>query len=95
LKLIREHLLLLIICLGILLAWFLPEPGKFLKHWGMLNPLIIAIFLCQGLAFEGSELHSGPQLVKAIGWGFIISQGHLLYGPHLGLRDRSGRKGRG
>ena len=79
-KLIREHLLLLIICLGILLAWFLPEPGKFLKYWGMANPLIIAIFLCQGLAFKGGELHSGPQLVKAIGWGFIISQ---IIGPLL------------
>ena len=79
-KLIREHLLLLIICLGILLAWFQPEPGKFLKYWGMANPLIIAIFLCQGLAFKGGELHRGPQLVKAIGWGFIISQ---IMGPLL------------
>ncbi|MGD8916697.1 MAG: bile acid:sodium symporter [Syntrophobacterales bacterium] len=79
-KLIRENLLLLTICLGIVLAWFLPEPGTILKHWGMSNPLIIAIFFCQGLGLEGRELRRKAQLAKAISWGFVISQ---IIGPLL------------
>jgi predicted Na+-dependent transporter len=77
---VREHLLLLTICLGILLAWFLPEPGRILKRWGMSNPLILAIFFFQGLGLEGRELQKGTQLVKAFGWGFTISQ---IIGPLL------------
>jgi predicted Na+-dependent transporter len=78
LKLVKENLLLLTISFGILLAWFLPEPGRVLKHWGMANPLILAIFLCQGLGLEGEELQRKSQLAKALGWGFIISQ---AFGP--------------
>jgi len=74
LKLVRENLLLLTICLGILLAWFFPEPGRYLKRWGMTNPLILAIFFYQGLGLEGRELQRKSQLAKAIGWGFVISQ---------------------
>jgi predicted Na+-dependent transporter len=80
LKLVRENLLLLTICLGIVLAWFIPEPGIILKHWGMANPLIIAIFFCQGLGLEGGELQRTSQLAKALGWGFVISQ---IIGPLL------------
>jgi len=80
LKLVRENLLLLIICLGLLLAWFLPEPGRILKNWGMSNPLILAIFFCQGLGLDGRELQRRSQLAKAIGWGFVISQ---IIGPLL------------
>ena len=73
-KLVKENLLLLTICLGILLAWFLPEPGRVLKHWRMSNPLIFLIFFCQGLGLEARELQKRTQLAKAFGWGFVISQ---------------------
>jgi predicted Na+-dependent transporter len=46
----------------------------------MSNPLIIAIFFCQGLALEGRELQRRSQLAKAMGWGFVISQ---IIGPLL------------
>jgi predicted Na+-dependent transporter len=78
LKPVRENLLLLTICLGIVLAWFLPEPGAILKQWELSNPLIIAIFFCQGLVLHGKELRKSSQLAKAIGWGFVISQ---IFGP--------------
>jgi predicted Na+-dependent transporter len=81
LKLLRENLLLLTICSGILIAWFLPEPGRILKRWGMSNPLVLAIFFCQVLGLEGRELLRKSQLAKAIGWGFVISQ---IIGPLLG-----------
>lgn len=73
-KLLRENLLLLTICLGILLAWLLPEPGSILKRWGVSNPLILAIFFCQGLGLEARELRSKSQLARAICWGFVVSQ---------------------
>ena len=80
LKSVKENLLLLTICLGILIAWFLPEPGRILKHWGITNPLILAIFFYQGLGLEGAELKRKSQLAKMIGWGFVISQ---AFGPLL------------
>lgn len=40
----------------------------------MSNPLILAIFFCQGLGLKGEELQERTQLAKAFGWGFIISQ---------------------
>ena len=79
-KLVKENLLLLTICLGIILAWLFPEPGRILKHWGMSSPLILIIFFCQGLGFEGGGLQRKSQLPKAIGWGFVVSQ---VFGPLL------------
>ena len=46
----------------------------------MSNPLILVIFFYQGLGLEGRELQRRSQLVKAIGWGFVISQ---VIGPLL------------
>jgi len=46
----------------------------------MSNPLILAIFFCQGLGLDGRELQRRSQLAKAIGWGFVISQ---IIGPLL------------
>jgi predicted Na+-dependent transporter len=80
LKLIKENLLLLVICLGILLAWFFPDPGRVLKPWSLSNPLIILIFFCQGLGLDTGQLQRPSQLAKAIGWGFVISQ---IIGPLL------------
>ncbi|MEJ2431105.1 MAG: bile acid:sodium symporter, partial [Deltaproteobacteria bacterium] len=51
-----------------------------LKSWGMLSPLIVVIFFCQGLGFERGELQRKSQLTKAIAWGFAISQ---IFGPLL------------
>jgi predicted Na+-dependent transporter len=81
LKLVKENLLLLSISLGIVLAWFFPVPGKILKGWGMSNPLILLIFFCQGLDLEAKEIQKGAQLLKALCWGFVISQ---ILGPVLG-----------
>jgi len=51
-----------------------------LKRWGMVNPLIFAIFFCQGVGLETGELQKKSQLVKAIVWGFVVSQ---IMGPVL------------
>lgn len=80
-KLIRENLLLLTIASGILLAWFFPEPGSFLKRWGVTSPLILLIFFCQGLGLERKQLHEGAGILKSLGWGFVVCQ---ILGPILG-----------
>jgi predicted Na+-dependent transporter len=47
----------------------------------MTNPLILLIFLCQGLGLQAKQLSKGSQLIKAFCWGLVISQG---MGPILG-----------
>lgn len=80
-KLIRENLLLLTITAGIILAWFFPALGTLLKRWGMISPLILLIFFCQGLGLERKRLNQGAEILKSLGWGFVVSQ---VLGPILG-----------
>ncbi|UCG13760.1 MAG: bile acid:sodium symporter [Deltaproteobacteria bacterium] len=80
-KLIRENLLLLALSVGIFLAWHVPDPGQLFKQWGIVNGLIFLIFFCQGMGLEGKHLRKGSQLLKTVGWGFIVSQ---VLGPVLG-----------
>ena len=47
----------------------------------MTSPLILLIFLCQGLGLEGKQLLKGSRLLKALAWGVVVSQ---VLGPLLG-----------
>lgn len=81
-KFIKDNLLLFSIFGGILLAWIWPVPGRELKEWGLVSPLIVLIFLCQGFGLDAARLKAGGGLLKAFLWGLVVSQ---VLGPLAGV----------
>lgn len=73
---------MLAIAAGLLLAWAWPEPGGWLSARGVAAPLLIAIFVCQGLAWSRPTGGESRGLGRAFVWGFLVSQ---VAGPALGL----------
>ncbi len=81
-NILKSNLLIVSIFGGIVLAVIWPGPGLALGSLGVTAPLIAMIFLCQGMDLNPAGLVMGRRLLKALGWGLLVSQ---LLGPLVGF----------
>ncbi len=65
-----------------IIAWFLPEPGTYLKQIGLIPWMVITIFLINGYQTNLSELPRDKTFFSALIVGGLIS---LIISPLVGL----------
>lgn len=65
-----------------LIAWGLPEPGRYLKDLGLIPWMVVTIFLVNGYQTNLSELPKSRRFVNALIAGGVIS---LIASPMIGL----------
>lgn len=68
--------------IAFVIAWFLPEPGTYLKQIGLIPWMVITIFLINGYQTNLSELPRDKTFFSALIVGGLIS---LIIGPLVGL----------
>lgn len=65
-----------------LIAWGLPEPGRYLKEFGLIPWMVVTIFLVNGYQTNLNELPKSRRFAKALLAGAVLS---LLISPIIGL----------
>lgn len=70
---LTQNLLVLVIGLAAVLALLAPRLGLALKDLGLIPPMIVIIFLCQGAGLDARRFRHAGAYLALLAWGFVVA----------------------
>lgn len=74
-RIVSRNALVISISLAIVLAFLLPGVGQWLGQLKLTVPLVMVIFVCQGLGVKSDDLQDIGHHLRLVIWGTIIAHG--------------------
>jgi predicted Na+-dependent transporter len=70
---LKQNLLVLVIGVAAVLALLAPQAGLALKDLGLIPPMIVVIFLCQGAGIDARRFRHAGSYLALLAWGCVIA----------------------
>jgi len=74
LSLVERYFLFIVLASALILSFYFPAPGNYIRGLGLKWPVVVIIFFCQGLKLKTREMGRKRDVIKILIIGMAVSQ---------------------